>query len=344
MSICNFRCHYCYLAQRPEHYQGLQPKMNYSPDQVAKALSINRLGGKAFMNFCADGETLLVRNIDQYVKELVKQGHYAEVVTNLSVTPVLEKFLSWDTELLSRLEFKCSFHYLELKRKGLLDLFAENVHKIWEAGASANIELMPTDELIPYIDELKEYSMREFGALPHLSIARDDRTAGIDYLTKLSVEDYNRLWSQFGSSFWEFKKTIFGKRQKGFCYAGAWSAYIDLTTGNASGCYGYVDLGNVFENPHLPFPEKAIGKCPIAHCYNGHAMLSLGLIPNTNNIHYGEIRDREKIDGTHWLQPTLRNFFDGKLQDSNIEYNSFDKLKSNIFRFSERVIRKLHIY
>ena len=45
MSICNFRCSYCYIAQRPVHYQGIQPVMNYSPEEVARALTKNRLGG-----------------------------------------------------------------------------------------------------------------------------------------------------------------------------------------------------------------------------------------------------------------------------------------------------------
>ena len=224
MSICNFRCHYCYLAQRPEHYQGIQPKMKYTPQEVAQALSYERMGGSCFMNFCADGETLLTKDIDLYVKALVEQGHYAEVVTNLSVSNMLDKFLNWDKELLKRLEFKCSFHYLELKKKGLLDRFADNVRKIWAAGASANIEIAPSDELVPLIEEIKEFSLKNFGALPHLTILRDDRTDGIDYLTNLSEKEYDRTWRVCGSSVWEFKRSLFGKKQKGFCYAGAWSA------------------------------------------------------------------------------------------------------------------------
>ena len=159
MSICNLRCHYCYIAQRPVHFQGIQPKMKYTPEQVAYALRQERLGGPAFMNFCADGETLLVKDLDKYVRALVEQGHYAEIVTNLTVTPMLEKFLSWPKELLKRLEFKCSFHYLELKKQGKLELFAENAKKIWSAGASANIETTPSDELIPFINEFKDFSM-----------------------------------------------------------------------------------------------------------------------------------------------------------------------------------------
>lgn len=319
MSICNFRCSYCYLAQRPVHYQGIQPEMKYSPKQVAKALTVERIGGLAFMNFCADGETLLTKDIDLYVKELVKLGHYAEVVTNCTITPMLKKFLSWDESLLKRLEFKCSFHYLELKKRGLLETFANNVNMIWASGASANIEITPTDELIPYLDEVKEFSMKHFGALPHLSIARNDRTSNIEYLTNLPMDEYNKIWSTFKSGFWEFKKSIFGVKQTKFCYAGAWSYYINLCDGTATPCYCGKNLGDLFAHPEQPLPVQPLGVCHIAHCYNGHSFLTLGLIPGYT-ARYGDIRNRVKVDGGQWLQPELLSFFNSKLEDLNGKY------------------------
>ncbi len=327
MSICNFRCHYCYLSQREESFQGVQPEMRYTPEQVAEALSPTRIGGLAYFNFCADGETLLVKDIDLYVKLLLEQGHYVEVVTNLTITSVLEKFLCWDKNLLSHLEFKCSFHYLELKKKNLLNVFAENVKKVWRAGASANIEITPSDELIPFIDELKEFSLKNFGALPHFTIARDDRTSGIERLTKLSMEDYNEVWSQFNSEFWEYKTTIYGVRQKEFCYAGDWMLFINLATGEAKQCYVGASLGNVFADPMKPLPKKAIGKCKQAHCYNGHMLLTLGMIPNTTDVRYGNIRNRVKYDNTEWLQPELKSFFNSTLIESNETYSSAEKRK-----------------
>lgn len=327
MSICNFRCHYCYLAQRDEHYQGIQPEMKFTPEQVRKAMSKERLGGPAYMNFCADGETLLVTNLDQYVKELVEEGHYAEIVSNMTINPTLDKILAWDRALLSHIEFKCSFHYLELKKKNLLNRFAENVNRAWEAGASVNIEVTPSDELIPYIDELKSFSMEHFGALPHLTIARDDRTAGIDYLTNLSIEEYDKVWSQFDSGFWKFKKSIFGIHQGDYCYAGLWSMYIDLTTGEALPCYCGHLLHNAFEHPEKPLDWCPVGKCPIAHCYNGHALLTLGTIPGATEVRYGDIRDRERADGTHWLQPELKAFFNTKLEESNETISNGKKLE-----------------
>lgn len=159
-SICNFRCMYCYIGQRPVHYQGLQADMKYTPEQVAYACRPERLGGLTFMNFCGEGETLLSKDIDLYFRALVETGHYAEIVTNLTITPMLERILSWPENLRARTEFKCSFHYLELKKRGLLQTFADNVHKIWDAGASANIEITPHDELVPYVDR-RMYTRRK---------------------------------------------------------------------------------------------------------------------------------------------------------------------------------------
>lgn len=328
MSICNLRCKYCYIGQREVKFQGIQPEMKYSPKEVGNALTKDRVGGTAFFNFCAEGETLLTKDIDLYVKEIISQGHFCEVVTNLTVTSVVDKFLAWDKELLKHLEFKCSFHYAELKRKGLLDVFAQNVRKVWNAGASANIEITPNDELIPYIPEVIEFSKKNFGALPHLTIARDDRTKDIQYLTSLSMEEYDEIWGQFDSEFWKFKKSIFGKKQKHFCYAGKWSYYVDLTTGMANQCYCGRALGDIFANPKEKFPEEPIGRCKVAHCYNGHALLTLGLIPGATKTRYGDIRDRNCIDGGNWLQPELKDFFNTQLVDCNHEFNKIGKIKS----------------
>lgn len=333
MSICNFRCHYCYLAQRDASFQGIHPEMKYSPEIFSQAIRQERVGGVAFGNFCADGETLLVKNIDQYVLAFVKEGHYAEVVTNLTVTNVLDKFLAWDKELLKHLEFKCSFHYLELKKRGLLERFAENVKRIWTSGASATVEITPSDELVPYIDEVLAFSQKHFGAAPHLTIARNDRTQEIEYLTKMNMETYDSTWSVFHSDLWNFKKTIFGVEQRGFCYAGAWSLFVDLSTGEARGCYFSEPFFNIFETLDSPIPEKPVGKCRIAHCYNGHALMTFGLIPGVTEVRYDQVRDRRCIDGGHWLQPELRSFYHTQLIESNKQYSPALK---HIILISER--------
>lgn len=317
MSVCNFRCSYCYLSQRDESFQGEQPPMRYTPAQIAYALRQERVGGSCFINICADGETLLVQDLDKIVRALLREGHYVEIVTNLSLTRRLDPFLQIEPELLRHLEFKCSFHYFELQKRGLLETFAENVRRVWQAGASANVEITPHDELIPYIDEIKAFSMERFGALPHITIARNDRTKNIERLTALPPDAYRRTWGAFDSGFFAYKSRIFGVRQKQFCYAGKWSLYVDLTTGDATRCYCGGSAGNVFACPDAPFPETPVGRCRLPHCYNGHALLTLGLIPDAQTPGYGDLRDRVREDGTHWLQDEMYAFMNTKLKDAN---------------------------
>lgn len=348
MSICNFRCSYCYLAQRDEHYQGKQITWEKSPEEFRKAFSKKRIGGAAYFNFCADGETLLVNDIDKYVKVLLEEGHYVEFITNATITTALDKFLCFDKKTLSHLEFKCSFHYLELKKRNLLEVYANNIHRIWDAGASANIEITPSDDQIPYLDEIKEYSLKNFGALPHITIARNDTTKKIDYLTDLDIESYDKIWSTFGSSFWEFKKRIFLKKQKSFCYAGKWSMYVNIVTGRAVQCYCGRYIGNVYENLDEPLPEAPIGKCKLSHCYNGHVFLTLGLIPDLKTPGYGDIRDRNTSSGTKWLKQEYKTFVNTKLVESNVELTKKQKkrvlLTNNMYALCstpKKVVRQL---
>ena len=78
MSICNFRCHYCYIGQRPVHFQGIHPEIRISPEEFGKAFGVERMGGACYANFCADGETLLTKDLDLYVKSFCEQGHFAD--------------------------------------------------------------------------------------------------------------------------------------------------------------------------------------------------------------------------------------------------------------------------
>lgn len=350
-SVCNFRCSYCYLSTRSACYQNEQPQYQYSPKSVAKALSQKRLGGGiAYINICAEGETLLAKDIDKYVYELLKEGHYIEFVTNLTISSVLDKMLSWDRELLSRLEFKCSFHYLQLLEKKLLNVFADNVKKIWKAGASANIEITPHDELVPYIDDIKKFSEENFGALPHITIARNDATRRVEYLTNLSMEEYDKVWSKFHSDFWKFKKEIFMKKRKEFCYAGSWLLQVNLATGIARQCYKSNFSQNIFENIDKPITYLPMGRCREPHCYNGHMLLTLGCIPGFTEIGYGDIRNRVKQDGSNWLNDEMRTFLNEKLYVTNKErytkLQQFQIIQKNRYLLMKKMFayinRKMH--
>jgi len=328
-SICNFRCNFCYLTHRSEYFKGEQANFLYPPEYIGKAFSKERLGGVSFFNFCAEGETLLTNHIDEYIYEIVKQGHYAEIVTNMVITPMLNKILAWDKELLERVAFKCSFHYLELKKRGLLDTFAHNVNSAWRAGASASIEITPPDELIPFIDEIKTYSLQNFGALPQLTIARNDATKGIEYLTNLSPNEYGEVWGTFKSPFFDFKRSIFKVKRKEYCYAGMYSIVVNFANGETGQCYKSNYFQNIYTDLNKPIDFVPIGHCKEPHCINGHAMLTFGNIPHkfTETKYGNDIRNRVKSDGGNWLQPKLLAFFNSKLYESNPKISASKKVK-----------------
>lgn len=340
VSVCNMRCHYCYIGQRPEGYTGLIPEMRFSPSEIGYAMRPERLGGTSFFNITAGGETLLVPQLRDYAKAIVDEGHYLEIVSNMTLSKQLSEVLSIGREALSHIEFKCSFHYLELERKGLLECFAENVNRAWDSGASISIETTANDELIPHIDEVKAFSLEHFGALPHVTIARDDNTYGIDRLTMLDLDTYNKTWSQFDSPFFDFKTSIFGRKQKDFCYAGLWSCHANLSTGEARQCVCGSVIGNLFENPDDPINWNPIGKCQLPHCYNGHAFLTLGTIPGFTDMTYSDMRDRVRKDGSHWLHDDLRAFYGGKLEACNDELEKKVKLQAAIKAIPGREVAK----
>lgn len=322
---CNLRCHYCYIAQKRK-FNAKLASFSQTPDTIRKALSKERLGGVCLLNLCAGGETLLSEEVLPVVKALLLEGHYVMIVTNGTVTKRFEEIAQWPKELLRHLFFKFSFHYLEMKRLNMMERYFKNVQMMKDAGASFTVEITPSDELVPYMDELKETCRKYLGALCHVTIARDDRTDGIDVLSDYSFEEYQQIWGQFDSELFRFKSEIFYKHRDEFCYAGDWSAYLNLDSGELKQCYCGNVLDNIYENTDRPIHFEAIGKgCSLAHCYNGHAFLTLGDIPELEAPTYAQTRNRICADGSEWLQPEMKAFLSGRLYESNKEYSAIKK-------------------
>lgn len=327
---CNLRCHYCYIAQKRKFNTKLA-EFSHSTETIRKALSKERLGGICLINMCAGGETLLSEEVLPVIKSLLQEGHYVMIVTNGTVTKRFEEIAQWPEKLLKHLFFKFSFHYLEMKRLNMLECYFSNIQKMNEAGASFTVEVTPSDELIPYIDELKAVCLQYLGALCHITIARDDRKAGIDVLSKYPFEEYKTIWGQFDSELFRFKSEIFYKHRDEFCYAGDWSAYLNLDTGVLRQCYCGNVIDNIYENIDTPIHFEAIGKgCTIPHCYNGHSFLTLGDIPKLHTPTYAEIRNRMCKDGSEWLKPEMKALMSSRLYESNVEYNIIKKTKINL--------------
>ena len=314
---CNFKCAYCYIPTLDE-FRHKTRKLKYSTEHIGKALTKKRLGGVCIFNLCAGGETLLSKDVIPITKELVKNGHYVMIVTNGSITKKFEEIEKIPQKYHDQLFIKFSFHYLELKKYKLMDKFFENVEKMENAGISYTIELTPGDIYIPYIDEIKKICIEKAGALPHVTVARVENKE-IPIMTKLSKEDYVKTWSQFNSKMFDFKIKEFGIKRKEFCYAGKWSYILDLETGDLRQCYRGRILQNIFKDINSSIKEEPIGcNCPEPHCFNSHAFLAFGVIPELKTISFADQRNRtSSIDNNEWLCPKMKEIMSQKLYNNN---------------------------
>ncbi|MEQ8154208.1 MAG: radical SAM protein [Clostridiaceae bacterium] len=345
---CNLRCKYCYITQLRK-FNNKIAMFTQTPDAIRKALSVERLGGVCLLNFCAGGETLLADDVLDVLKALLEEGHYVMVVTNGTLSKRFDEIASFPPQLLKRLIFKFSFHYLELLRLNMLERYFENIEKMRRCGCSFTVEITPNDDLIPHIEDIKNLCLKKLGTLCHITIGRDDRTSGIEVLSNYSFDKYQKIWSAFNSELFNFKTTIFYKKRKEFCYAGDWSVYINLVTGSMKQCYCGRELDNIYYDITKSLKFEAIGhSCKIAHCYNGHAFLTLGDIPELETPTYAEVRNRIDNQGRNWLQPEMKAFLSQKLENNNIKYSIRRKaavFSKEILRdtciFSQRIARKV---
>ena len=328
VTTCNLRCSYCYVAQQGLFSQ-TPPRFEHSAQEVRRALSKKRMGGTCAINFCAGGETLISHDVLEMTLELLKEGHYVMIVSNGLLSSRFDEIATWPTELLVHLFIKFSFHFLELKRLDAFDTYFSNVKKMDRAGVSFTVELMPCDEEIPLIPEIKSICMTHLGALCHCTIGRSDidPEQRIPHLSKLPFDEYKKIWSVLNSELFQYKSQIFYHHQDGFCYAGDWSVYIHMGTGEMTQCYAGKHLDNIFDDLDRPLHFEAIGKhCTQAHCYNGHAFLAWGVIPEEKAPTYAELRNRETGDGKKWLKPEMKAFMSTKLCQSNRKYPFWKKL------------------
>lgn len=326
ISKCNLRCHYCYLTQLNNWGQN-DLRLEYSPEYIGQALSAKRLGGICLVNLTGKGETLIPTEMPQIIHEILKQGHFLEIVTNGTLTQRFEELAKLPSELLERIEFKFSFHYLELKERNMFDVFFNNVNMMRKVGASVTVELMPNDEIVQEIPNIKSLCMEKMGALCHLTVGRDDNNRR-DVLTKMPYEEYVEIWSQFDSPMFSFKLDVLNKKRKEFCYAGMWSLYVNLFTGDARQCYGCYCDQNIYENLDKPIVFRPIGTgCKQPFCYNAHAFLTLGMIPELETPSYLEMRDRIDVNGKHWFSDAGIEAFSVKLSETNEELKMNEKVK-----------------
>ena len=334
VSACNFKCHYCYIGQT-DGFKGTVETLPYSLEYIAYALRPGRVGEHCHIGICGAGETLLAPYLFDFLRLLTEQGHYCSIVTNGSLSKRFDELYNLPVELRSHVFIKFSYHYLELKRKNLLSVFWENVQKARSAGFAFTVELTVNDESIPYISELQEDCLKNVGANCHVIESRDNTTSEFTRLTKLPYLDHVQAWSQFESPIFPLQQETWGQKRHEFCYAGDWSANFYLGTGDVYTCFADGQkMGNLYENPDLPFPFIAVGEnCPWAHCFAAHVLLTSGIIPHFPAPTYAQVRDRTYTSSDNsihtWLNPSFQAFFGSRFCESNGEYSKDKKAYIN---------------
>lgn len=322
---CNLKCEYCYISQLPE-YMKMTQSFEYTPEHIAKCLSAERLGGICLINLTGEGETMLQPDLVKLCRLLLEQGHFMEIVTNLTVKKVVDEFLTLPEELQKRLEFKVSFHYDELKRLGILDKFWVNLEAVQKSAYSFTLELMSSDSHMQSINEIIDLCEEHVGAKCHVTVGRTESLKDKRLLTNYDKNEYVKKWSVFDSAMFNFKMELLGVKRKEFCYAGDWTLFLNMHTGEARSCYAQPDSQNIFKQPDKPIRFRAVGcHCIQPYCFNGHAYLSLGAIPEMKSPTYYDIRNRKRADGTEWFGEEAKEFFNSKLVESNSEYTNLKK-------------------
>lgn len=329
-NLCNLKCEYCLVSQTNEWNRN-DIKFQYPVKHIIKALTKERLGGECFINLTAQGETLLYKDIVPLTRGLLAEGHSVEIITNATVSQRIDEILDFPAELLTNLFFKCSYHYEQLKDKPIEKVYWNNIKKIKNSPCSFTLELMPYDKISDNISDICSKCEEHVGAKCHATVGRDDATNGKTLLTKKSKNEYLSDWTPLKSEMFDFKMELFGVKRREFCYAGAWSLLVDISSGEASQCYGRMNTQNIFENLKKPIKFRPVGhSCTQAFCFNGHAHIAWGIIPEYNSPTYYVIRNRTCKDGSNWVKGNCESLFKQKLVDNNKEYSKMKKISNTI--------------
>lgn len=327
IETCNFNCDYCYIH---EHRKNINNKYvcSHSPKEIRTALSCERLGGKCLINICAGGETLLYAEIFDIIKELLLEGHYVSVVTNGTITNSIKRIDDFEISLKKHLFFKFSFHFEELKKRNMLELFFDNIRYVRENGCSFTLELPAYDDFLENKDEIINLCKQElYGEICHVTALRDEKKSDFALLSNYKYDYYKKQWSEFESKMFDVRVDVIEKKYKGFCYAGDWTFTANIETGEIRQCYYERVLDNLYERPNEKLKLCAVGNhCHSEYCYACHAFLCLGTIPELNiNERYDDTRERNK----KWLTDDMRNFMHQRLSDNNELYSNIIKHQVN---------------
>lgn len=313
---CNLKCSYCYLIQQ-QRRTNENATFQYSPEHIGKALSVKRLGGVSLISITASGETFIPKEIPFIAKEILKQGHFLNITTNGTLTQQIDKFLEITEGYHDHIHISFSLHYVELKKKNLIDVFFHNIQTIWNKGCSILLQINLVDEYLPYWEEIKFLSLKYVGALPQVALTRKELSNGkYEILSQLTPDEYKIIGDEMKSPLFDFTYRNFNVRRTEYCMAGWWSATLNMETGELTGCYGLGKKQNIFEDLDKKIDFYPIGRhCKHGYCFNSSHFMSQGVIPSLLPMpSYGELRNREEA---HWYTQTMKEFLYKQFEDVN---------------------------
>jgi len=339
---CNIACEYCYIIQENRRDMK-QIELDYSVKHIIEALSVKRLGGVCYFSICGTGETFLQRECVDIIKGLLSEGHYVNVTTNGTITRRIIELLDFDKEMLKKLHFSFSFHYIELKKLKQLDVFFENIKRVKRAGCSFVVQFNLYDGYIPYLEEIKRLCLENIGQLPQVAATRlelnGDVKSNIKFHTQLSDDEYIEIGKKFESPLFDFTVENFNKRRNEFCYAGEWAFNLNLKTGDLKACYHSGKIQNIFKNIEKPIIYEAVGKnCNSVYCINSSHFLSLGCIPSLKTPSYADLRDRKDAG---WYNDELRSVLSKQFAEYKSEYSIIKKVSVNTIGRLRKMKRNL---
>ncbi len=315
VTACNIKCSYCYVVQEGRR-TNQKATFAYPTETICKGLSVERLGGVSLISITASGETLIPQELAAITAGLLREGHFVNITTNGLLTDRLEQLLKATEPYHGRLHFSFSFHFAELKARNLVDTFFSNVRKAKDAGCSILVQVNLVDEYMPHWDDIKQLCLDQVGAYPQVALTRDESHGQYKIMTQYTDEEYIAKGKEMNSPLFDFTCQFFNKRRKEFCYAGLWSAKLNLCTGEMTGCYGNGRRQNIFEDITRPITWEPIGKhCCFRYCFNASHFISQGTIPELQPLpSYGELRNREEAA---WYTPEAKDFLYKRLCDVN---------------------------
>ena len=243
-----------------------------------------------------------------------------EASTNATITNSFKKIFRWPEDFRKRIFFIASFHFLELKNKGLLESYFNNLLDAKEAGCSFFPTMVLSNDYIPYIDEIKSLFIEKLGYLPQITKVRNDLSGEYQLYSDMDENEYWEIGKSFNSPLFDMERRLYKRKINEYCHAGNWWLYLNLGSGELRGCYIQPVLCNLFSNPEEDIKYIEVGcNCMESYCFNGVSRRPLGVIPEIScKEFYWELRNRKNAKGESCISKTIKDATSFRLYDRHV--------------------------